>query len=158
MRATGDKTIRLSAINITTEGRALAWDFSFTLFWRLMTGYRIPISLSCPCSRLEDCVVEHLEAACWMGSIIAGPPALQRAHSGHGLSATARRGGRAGGGGREEEKEDCSWEFYPCRDLLFLTSLQVEIVGFVPSSIMHNIAALIQSSSPWGGLFSSQLG
>lgn len=123
MRPTGAKTIRLSAINIITEGRALAWDFSCTLFWRLMTGYRIPISLSCPCSRLEDRFGEHLEAACWMGSILAEPPMLQRVHSGHWHSATARREGPSrpwGQGGQKGSlSEGCSWEFYPCRDLLY---------------------------------------
>lgn len=90
-----------------------------------------------------------------MGSILAGPPALQRAHSGHGHSATARRGGRAGGGGREEEKEACqkavAGNFIPAETYFSLTSLQVEMVDLVPSSIMHSIAALIQISSPRGG-------
>lgn len=75
----GDKTCRLSLIHIMTEGSGWAWDSPFNLFWLLMRGYQIPISLSCslpssaPCCSLEDCFGEHLEAGCWMGFILAGP-------------------------------------------------------------------------------------
>lgn len=76
---TGDKTMRVSPINIMTEGRGLTRHFSFNLFGLLMTGYQIPISLSCsfpssaPCCSLEDCFGEHLEAGCWIGFFLAGP-------------------------------------------------------------------------------------
>lgn len=59
-------TIRLSAINITTEVQWLGLRFffffsAFALFGLLMIGYQIPISLS----PLEDCFGEHLEAG-WL--------------------------------------------------------------------------------------------
>lgn len=52
------------------RGQWFSLTFSIHLFWLLMIGYQIPISLSCslpslaPCCSLEDCFGEHLEAGC----------------------------------------------------------------------------------------------
>lgn len=89
--------------------------FSFNLFWLLMIGYQIPISLSCSlpssalCCSLEDCFGEHLEAGCWIGSILAGPcapaTALRAWTLGHGPQRRAEP--VVGVGRREKGKEAC---------------------------------------------------
>lgn len=113
---TRDKTIRLSPINITTEGSGLAWDFSFNLFGLLMIGYPIPISLSCsfpscaPCCSLEDCFGEHLEEGCWIDSFLQGPCAPASALGAWTLShgpqrRESERVSSGGWGGGRNEKE-----------------------------------------------------
>lgn len=87
--------MRLSPLNITTEGSGLAWDFSFNLFGLLMIGYQIPICLSCsllPAVAWRTVFGEHLEAGCWIGSILAGSCA----------PASALRAWRLGPRSREE--------------------------------------------------------
>lgn len=92
--------MRLSPLNITTEGSGLAWDFSFNLFGLLMIGYQIPICLSCsllPAVAWRTVFGEHLEAGCWIGSILAGPCA----------PASALGAWRLGHG--PEKRQSCLW-------------------------------------------------
>lgn len=101
----------LSPINVTTEGQWFSLRFFFNLFWLLMIGYQIPISLSCsfpspaPCCSLEECFGEHLDAGCWIGSILAGPCAPLSALRAWTLGRGPQRRQRVGAGWWEKRKK-----------------------------------------------------
>lgn len=102
-------------------GQWFSLRFPFNLFCLLMIGYQIPISLSCsfpcpaPCCSPEECFGEHLEAGCWIGSILVRPCAPASALGAETLSRGPRRSQRlrwGWGGGKYERKHARTQDAY----------------------------------------------